>query len=35
MAAFESRFFEKTSNKWADREYFQAKPGKHILMRKE
>jgi hypothetical protein len=35
MVAFEQKFQEKSGNKWKDRDYFQQKPGKFILMKKE
>lgn len=35
MVEFEQKFSEKTANKWKDRDYFQQKPGKFILMKKE
>lgn len=35
MVDFEQKFYEKTANKWKDRDYFQQKPGKYILQRKE
>ncbi len=31
---FQKKFFEKTSNKWQDREYFREKAGKFVLQDK-
>ena len=35
QARFEKKFFEKTCNKWIDREYFKEKPGKYVLQSKD
>lgn len=35
QANFEKRFFEKTSNKWVDHDYFKEKPGKFVLLNKD
>lgn len=35
MVEFEQKFFEKTANKWKDREFFQQKPGKFIYMKRD
>lgn len=35
MVEFESRFSQKTANKWADRAYFQQKPGLYMMIRKD
>ena len=34
MVEFENKFYEKTANKWKDREYFQQKPGKFLLIKR-
>lgn len=33
IAHFEKKFYEKTNNKWTDRDHFQQKPGKWALVR--
>ena len=35
QANFEKRFFDKTANKWAERDFFKEKPGKFVLLNKE
>ena len=35
MVDFESRFHQKTSNRWSDRSYFQQKPGLYMMIRKD
>lgn len=35
QANFEKRFFEKTGNKWAQRDFFKEKPGKYVLENKD
>ncbi|CDW73944.1 poly [Stylonychia lemnae] len=35
IVEFELKFIDKTGNKWQDREFFQQKPGKHILIKRE
>ena len=35
QANFEKRFYEKTSNKWSERDYFKEKGGKFVLLDKE
>ena len=32
---YEKKFFEKTCNKWAEREYFREKPGKYVIQNKD
>jgi hypothetical protein len=32
---FEKRFFEKTSNKWSEKDYFKEKAGKFVVLNKE
>lgn len=35
LGAFEKKFYEKTANKWMERERFQIKPGKYVLFKKD
>lgn len=35
IASFEEKFFERTGNKWQDRESFSQKPGKYSLVKSE
>lgn len=35
QANFEKRFYEKTGNKWSERDYFKEKGGKYVLLDKE
>ena len=35
QANFEKRFFDKTANKWVEKDFFKEKPGKFVLLNKE
>lgn len=35
IAYFEKHFYEKTNNKWTTKEFFQQKPGKWSLVKKD
>lgn len=35
MGYFEKRFFEKTGNKWIEKDFFVEKPGKFVIIKKE
>lgn len=35
MADFEKKFFQKTSNKWIEKNLFQQKPGMFGIMNRE
>ena len=35
QANFEKRFFDKSANKWVEKDFFKQKPGKFVLLNKE